>query len=199
MQMWHLILPMFFIFSMTCLALGFVALLKQKLYIDSKTNQLTEVDLPIVGKMRTNYPALVFVIAGCAAMFPVYSMYQAASDDKEDYLITGKVEIDRATTTGESRRNAASLNFAAGIIVPFPTDTNIAHVERNGGFSFTIKVPKGKKFEEQIQTLQLNHPDLIGSINTGAALNNPRALIQSTQNSRDYRLLVEESTSNTEN
>ena len=47
-----------------CFVLGFVALLKQKTYIDSQTNQPTEIELPFVGKLTTNYPALGFVFIG---------------------------------------------------------------------------------------------------------------------------------------
>jgi hypothetical protein len=192
MQMWQLILPMIFIFSMTCLTMGFIALLKQKLYIDSTTNEPTEVSLPIVGKMKTNYPALIFVIIGFVSMYPVYTMYQAASEEKEDYLIKGRLEVASPVTTGESHGNAANPDFSTSTIVPFPSDVSNPHMERSGVFSLTIKVPRGKTFEEQVQSLQFNGPpDFIGSINTEHALNDPRTLISSTRNSREYKFLVE--------
>ncbi|MGH2508312.1 MAG: hypothetical protein ACRDHZ_13055, partial [Ktedonobacteraceae bacterium] len=48
--------------------LGFIALLSQKIYIDHRTNKATEIDVPILGKMKANYPALIFVFLGCAVV-----------------------------------------------------------------------------------------------------------------------------------
>ena len=42
-----------------CVLLGFVALLSSKIYIDDKTNAPTEVELPIIGKLKSNCPALL--------------------------------------------------------------------------------------------------------------------------------------------
>jgi hypothetical protein len=123
MQMW-LTLPMFFVFGMTCVVMGFFALLKQKLYIDSKTNKATEVSLPIVGKMKTNYPALVFVLVGFAAMYPIYSFKQPDADAKDDYLIKGRIEVIPPSTTGESRGGAGAPDFSTSIIMAFPSDVS---------------------------------------------------------------------------
>jgi hypothetical protein len=66
---WMLILAAF------AIVLGFVALLCSKIYvIDNGTGKATEVDLPLVGKMKTNYPALVFILVGTA--LATYSLNQ---------------------------------------------------------------------------------------------------------------------------
>jgi hypothetical protein len=46
--------------------LGFIALLKQKTYLDPKTNEPTSVEISNIGKMKSNYPALVFAFLGFA-------------------------------------------------------------------------------------------------------------------------------------
>ena len=56
-----------------CFVLGFVALLKQKTYIDSQTNQPTEIELPFVGKLKSNFPALVFVVVGAFLAYSGWS------------------------------------------------------------------------------------------------------------------------------
>ena len=50
--------------STLTIILGFIALLTQKIYIDTDTKQLTQIDIPMVGKMKTNYPALIFLFLG---------------------------------------------------------------------------------------------------------------------------------------
>ena len=44
--------------------LGFIALIKQKVYLDKDTKKQTELEIPILGKLKTNYPSLVFVFLG---------------------------------------------------------------------------------------------------------------------------------------
>jgi hypothetical protein len=39
----------------------FVALLKQKSYLDIRSGEIIEIEVPIFRKMKTNYPALIFV------------------------------------------------------------------------------------------------------------------------------------------
>jgi hypothetical protein len=187
MQMWQL--TMLFVLGLTCFAMGFVALLKQKLYIDSKTKQPTEVSLPFLGKMKTNYPALVFVFVGAAAMYEIYSFKQPDVDDKTEYLVTGKIQLANASTIGGSPSGVASPDFSKGSIVPYPRDISDTNIESSGNFLFTIKIPKQKKFEDEIQILQLTHPNFVGSVYT----NNPATLTGSSANSRAYKFLVEPS------
>src|SRR5580765_6879571 len=42
------------------LCLGFFALLRQHTYLDPKTNAPIEIELPLLGRMKANYPALIF-------------------------------------------------------------------------------------------------------------------------------------------
>ena len=54
--------------------LGFIALLRQKTYIDSKTKQPTEIEITKLGKFKSNYPALAFVVLGFVLAFFVGSI-----------------------------------------------------------------------------------------------------------------------------
>ena len=179
-----------FIFSITCVVLGFVALLKQKVYIDSSTNQPTEVSLPIIGKLKTNYPALLFVLVGFVAMYRGFGE-TPGEPDTEDYLVTGRLEVDPARVAPEDRERLKHIDFSTMMILPFPNDFSNSRIEKNGSFSFMIKVPKASQFEERVQRLILSGPsDLIGSIDPGEARNNPDMLKKSAPNLREYRFLV---------
>lgn len=51
-----------FIFAILLLTFGFIALLKQKTYLDPATRKpTTEVEIDGFGRLKTNYPALIFV------------------------------------------------------------------------------------------------------------------------------------------
>ena len=55
--------------ALLSIILGFVALLSQKVYLDATTKQPTEVQIPFLGKIKSNYPALVFAFLGAALAF----------------------------------------------------------------------------------------------------------------------------------
>ena len=46
------------------IVLGFIALLTQRIYVDTNTQKTIQMEIPILGKMKTNYPALAFVFLG---------------------------------------------------------------------------------------------------------------------------------------
>ena len=73
--------------SALCIVLGFIALLKQRLYIDERTQEPTAVELPLFGKLKTNYPALVFVFLGAGLAF--YAIHE--SPPTEPWTLTGSL------------------------------------------------------------------------------------------------------------
>ena len=91
----YIILIAFSLASISIL-LGFIALLKQKTYLDSKTNQPTDVEVPLVGRLKTNYPALVFVFLGfCLAFYVVHkSLPQKEIIWKITFYLNG-LELER--------------------------------------------------------------------------------------------------------
>ncbi len=59
-------MPMYVAFAIATLliVLGFIALLTQKVYLDSTTQQPITIEVPFVGKMAANVPSLAFVFFG---------------------------------------------------------------------------------------------------------------------------------------
>src|SRR6476661_10924552 len=80
------VLPLYYLSSFAGLVMvvgGIWLIYKQKIYIDSESKQVTEIELPI-GKFKTNLPALVLFALGfvpliyplyqCSGMFPLLSL-----------------------------------------------------------------------------------------------------------------------------
>jgi hypothetical protein len=72
--------------STLLIVLGFIALLKQKLYVDKDSGE-TEVEIPFFGKLKSNYPALVFVLLGAALAF--YGFQKSFPPPKTQWTLTG--------------------------------------------------------------------------------------------------------------
>jgi hypothetical protein len=78
--------------------LGFLALLSQKIYLDPRTNAPVEIDVPILGKMKANYPALIFVFLGCAMVVLGLTRYTGVRTIR--WLIDGSIISDTPGSTG---------------------------------------------------------------------------------------------------
>jgi hypothetical protein len=52
---------------------GIWLIYKEKIYIDRATNQVTEIDIPLFGRLKTNVPALaLFALGFFPLFFPIY-------------------------------------------------------------------------------------------------------------------------------
>ena len=131
--------------SVLSIVLGFIALLTQKIYIDSRTNTLTEVEIPLFGKMKTNFPALIFVFLGFALIFFVVEKFNI---QKEDWLITGSLQ------TVEGRE----IDWGKGVLELFPCDIKESEIGKNGNFRILASIEKGKTFEDIIERVHFDHP-----------------------------------------
>jgi hypothetical protein len=75
----------------------------RRIYIDKETNQPTEFEFPLLGKMKTQTPALFLIAVGC--MLSAYSGYQAAALSKQSVSATvpgtldGEIQLDGAKAT----------------------------------------------------------------------------------------------------
>lgn len=59
---------------------GIFMLYKQKIYIDRESQQITEIEAPLLGKFRTNVPALVlFVLGFVPLIYPLWLLRQLAN------------------------------------------------------------------------------------------------------------------------
>jgi hypothetical protein len=56
--------------ALTTVLGGVVALLKQKVMVDDK-GQVTEIEIPLLGKFRSNYPSLAAIVIGALLAYGV--------------------------------------------------------------------------------------------------------------------------------
>lgn len=112
--------------------LGFIALLKQRTYIDADTKQPTEIEVPIFGKLKSNYPALIFVFLGFDASIFAYDrserynreVFKGTTDRYGRIIInirTGTYQIEvnfrgktyKRAITINGRREFKNINFTS--------------------------------------------------------------------------------------
>jgi hypothetical protein len=122
--------------------LGFIALLTQKIYLDAKTRKTVHVDIPLLGKMKTNYPALVFVFLGFGLAF-----YVLKENKENEWNITGQFE--------DSEINDWR---AGGELILFPQKLK-PDVDLNGRFTITMQIEEGQTFEDMIEKIEYSHRD----------------------------------------
>ncbi|MFP4030442.1 MAG: hypothetical protein ACLFRG_10330 [Desulfococcaceae bacterium] len=136
-----------------CIVLGFIALLSQKVYrIEGPDGQTTatRVEVPLFGKygkMTTNYPALLFVVAGFALAVFALKSDPGPPPGKEAWLITGEL----AASDGE-----APLPWHEGSLTVFPTDFE-ARVFPSGKFEIMARIPADQTFEDVVQRIDFSH------------------------------------------
>jgi len=52
---------------------SFILIFKEKVYLDATTNEPVSVELPVIGKLKTNAPIFAVIVLGVlAVMYPVY-------------------------------------------------------------------------------------------------------------------------------
>lgn len=126
--------------SLIAIVLGFIALLKQKTYIDSKTKEITEISVPFVGKMKTNYPSLIFLALGMALAFVVFNK---SYDKTTDWRIRG-------TFTDPSNN---ITDFSNGTLNIVPNNNISAKITPDGQFDISMKIKDGVSFEEAVESI----------------------------------------------
>ncbi len=137
--------------SALAIILGFIALLTQKIYIDARTQKPSEIKIPIVGRIRTNYPALVFVFLGFAlSVIAVNKTPQKIevykTPPKENWIITGSIK----------NRDEEKFDYRTGTLVVWPTDFEI-ELKPDGVFNIKAKIEEGKTFEDVVRLIDYSH------------------------------------------
>lgn len=137
-----------FLLSLTLFVLGFLALIKQKNYIDSKTNMPTEISIPLIGKLKTNYPALIFVVLG-VLLFKFSLDHNKPVTDK-NWTIAVKLNSDKeGIDWSETRFNLKTIGYSD---------------EKSGDGMFFITVhniPEEESIEDKkLNYIVISHPDL---------------------------------------
>lgn len=137
-----------------CMILGFIALLLQKTYIDSQTSQLTEVDLPLVGKLKTNYPALAFVIFG--VFLAGYTLSKTTDVGTDLWDVQGSFLAPPGA--------AVTWKWEDGVLTGLPKDAEFVPYQ-NGSFRIQANVPHGKSFADVYSTIMYTNGPVMAEIN----------------------------------
>ena len=132
--------------SVTSIVLGFIALLKQKNYLDPHTKKPTSIELPFFGKskMVTNFPALIFVFLGFVAVFII--LFKPNSKPNEvDWNIQGRFILPE----GDSTR----VNWLNGVLTIKPKKFETS-VYKSGKFQINVKIEEGIKFKDYCEYIE---------------------------------------------
>jgi hypothetical protein len=170
-----------------CIVLGFIALLSQKVYrIEGADGQTTatRVEVPLFGKygkMTTNYPALLFVVAGFALAVFALKSDPGPPAGKENWLVTGEFSAPE----GQS-----PISWHEGSMTVFPTDFEI-RVFPTGKFQIRALISAGRTFEDVVQYIDFSHPAASVQLLPGKELEKFAAgesslLINRTENTRVF-------------
>jgi hypothetical protein len=147
--------------SLIALVLGFFALLTQKFYVDAEGKQVTDVEIPLFGKMKTNAPALLFVFGGFAL---AYVGYDRSIENLDEWSVSGLFRINPQLNRQPLTRDELA-DLEKGRIFPHPTRmTKVPEIE-NGEFSFHYTVPQGMTIEDVVDNIGfLDHPRFTGNL-----------------------------------
>jgi hypothetical protein len=163
--------------------LGFVALLAQRIYFDPKTQTPIEIDIPILGKMKANYPALIFVFLGCA--LAIYGVSQAQESEVQ-WQVDGMITADMR-----------GLDWQQGHLAVFPSklETNIE--ADTGKFTIRLAIEEGKTLEDVIERIDYSHRN--GNVIFFPKKefeqyknNKPTILLNATNRTRTYKVHLEQ-------
>src|SRR6266849_2316656 len=125
--------------SLAAIVLGFIALLKQKTYIDRHTKQPTEIELPILGKMKTNAPALTFVFLGVGLALVAFE--KSYPPKKVEWTVEGSFK----------NLPGKHVDWPNGTLALHPTDLKPGPVSTGGKFTITAMIDEGKSFEDVVE------------------------------------------------
>jgi len=98
-------MPQDFVYAVSLLAIGVLIILigaylglRQKNYINPQDNSVvTEIDIPLLGRVKTNIPAIALCFIG---LIPVYLGYKEMTGrDPEKVTFTGNLLVDGALAT----------------------------------------------------------------------------------------------------
>jgi hypothetical protein len=140
-----LIVIIAFCLSALLIILGFVALLKQKTYLDSATLQPVQVEVPVFGKVKTNYPAVLFIVFGSVLAGVIFE--RAFPPRKVEWRLQGTL----------AHPQNARIIWSVGTLTLMPSEITPS-VNDQGRFEVTAFVEEGKSIEDIYETLDFTHP-----------------------------------------
>ena len=130
--------------SVVALFLGFFALLRQKTYLNAKTSTPIEIELPIFGRMKANYPALIFLfITGLFGYFA----YMSRDMPNAQWSVVGSVGYADGTLL-----DAADWQKLQIKVVPDRYSSTVKKAD-DGHFTISPDLPNGIIFEQEIASV----------------------------------------------
>ncbi|MFO1323638.1 MAG: hypothetical protein U1F15_06200 [Burkholderiales bacterium] len=130
--------------------LGFVALLSSKVYVNPKTRSKLEVDLPLLGKMQTNYPALIFVFVGAA--LAVYSI--SKHFEFESMKLQRAAHETVWNVTGQFRQPGNDItDWRNGALLKLVQVGPTFDITADGHFTIEVALPEGETFESMVDQI----------------------------------------------
>ncbi|HVM47348.1 MAG TPA: hypothetical protein VMU04_04940 [Candidatus Acidoferrum sp.] len=142
-----LIVALAFSLAGLLIVLGFVALLKQKTYLDSATLQPVEVELPVIGKVKSNYPAIIFVLLGFVLAYVAFQ--RSFPPRKVEWRVEG-----RLTNTNPA---PGGVSWNEGSLTLTPSELE-HHINSQGAYTITALIAEGTKLEDVYETLDYSNP-----------------------------------------
>jgi hypothetical protein len=139
-----------------CILLGFVALLLSKIYvIDSATQTPVEFDVPFLGKLRTNYPALALCLIGAALVGFVLHENNAAQVAAGD---------DQWTITGHLvSSDGGRVDWGHGAFTLMAGSPEV-DLRPDGTFTIRLNVRKGTQLENYLERIDFTDESISGQI-----------------------------------
>ena len=173
-----------------CIILGFIALLSSRIYIDKASNSSVEVEVPFFGKLKGNYPALVFVLLGAAlAAYGIKTNAELrttaanieAKKGQEDWVVSGRLLSP----------NDKPVDWEHGVFTLISGTPEVTF-KPGGGFEIKLKIEHGQDFEHYVQ--QIDYTNDIGSAKIfpqqeldASTANKSSLLANKTANTRVYK------------
>lgn len=133
--------------SLLSILLGFVALLRQKTYINEATKEVTEVELPFVGKLKTNYPSLLFLALG---IFLAVFVFNKSYNAKKVWEISGTF-IDTTKTI---------TNWSEGELNIQPSAIKTKSIDSFGNYHICLELNDGQEIEDVVELITYSNQKL---------------------------------------
>jgi hypothetical protein len=141
------------LYGLSCfiVLLGGVSLVLQKVYkVDSTTGEKTIVEVPVFGKLSTNYPAIAFIFIGAA--LAAYTLNKTW-ESYDSWVISGSFRAPNAEAVAWERGN-----------LRLSPKKFIMSVSPDGTFEIQGAIKKGSQFEEEVKQITYENCECDGKI-----------------------------------
>jgi hypothetical protein len=151
------------ILGASCVLLGFFALLSSRIYVDAASATAVEVEVPFFGKLKSNYPALAFVLLGTA--LAAYAV-KADSDFRGQKLASdAKLDGIKASAPGDElwgisgrlvSADGKPVDWARGEFTLFSGSPDL-RILPDGHFEVKLRIRKGEDLEHYVQKIDYSN------------------------------------------